>query len=657
MYFLFFVRASCLNQKKKITDKEIYPAEFKIFKDTTGRLKFDEIVKSSEFVDSADNNFGFMSSVLWVKFRFDIPKKNKKLWFLEIGYPLLDEILVYIPDEKNHYSEKRLGTLYSFHDRDFEYHNFLVRVGDRPGSYTCYLRVKTETSLSIPLKILSYEEIISRINTGRSLFGMLIGGVFFVVLIHLLIGFAVRERYYFYFFGYGISMIFVALALSGYGFQFIWPEILWLNEATPSVIFIHVLFMMLFCRNFLRTRAIFPVADQFIGILIYYSVFCAVLSFFLPYSLMIAVSAGSLLLATVAMLITSVSGLKKSRQARFYLYAFSVHLVASMAAILSRFGILSGNTFALWGFQVGAVISVSLFSIALADRLLMLKNGLEELNANLEDRVKERTEELLSANRDLAERKAIYEKDMNMAASVQKAFLPELSYAGNGLEIASLFKPASSVSGDFYDFYRKGGVPAGLGVFDVSGHGLSSGLVTLIARSTISRTFRNRMISPLEDIIYAINKTLIREIGNIDNYITGILVRFTDEGFDYVNCGHPDLMLKKADSEYANRVLSEDGTSVAGPFLGIDIMEGEFQSVSKKLGSGDFLLLYSDCLLEEVNEAGESFGYENILKAFSQAPFESPQAVLDFIIERFYAFVKDRENLSDDLTVLVVKKK
>ena len=75
-------------------------------------------------------------------------------------------------------------------------------------------------------------------------------------------------------------------------------------------------------------------------------------------------------------------------------------------------------------------------------------------------------------------------------------------------------KPLAGVSGDLYDIFYTGNHLNGLGIFDVSGHGISSGLVTMLVKNIIEQEFHDGSNEKLEDVMYIINDRLIEEKGN-----------------------------------------------------------------------------------------------------------------------------------------------
>ncbi|MCP4134391.1 MAG: response regulator [bacterium] len=312
-------------------------------------------------------------------------------------------------------------------------------------------------------------------------------------------------------------------------------------------------------------------------------------------------------------------------------------------------------------------LGLSIYSKKLTTTMIEL----EGLNEDLEDKVIERTEELLIAkeeveviNEDLTEKNdeletanRIGQQAMKMAVSVQSKFLPGSAPESNTWDIAFLFKPMSGVSGDFYDFYDFDGILSGVGLFDVSGHGISSGLVTMIAKSVLFRRFHFGLLLKLNKVLELANKELFEEIGEVDNYLTGILLRFHEEGkIDYVNAGHPGILYKNRQTNETTIMTGENGESISGMYLGMPMMEDSYESISFAINRGDYLLLYTDCLSESKNSENSEFGSNNILTAFQEAPNGSSDAVLKYIYDEFTAFT-GTDSLKDDLTVIVIRKK
>lgn len=265
---------------------------------------------------------------------------------------------------------------------------------------------------------------------------------------------------------------------------------------------------------------------------------------------------------------------------------------------------------------------------------------------------------LIKENREyresLEKAKVIFERDMRMAVNVQKNYLPRKVPFFSEWEIAFEYQPMAGVSGDFYDFYEKEGKLVGISLFDVSGHGIASGLITMIAKSIVFRGFTSMQSEPLNLVMERINLDLINEIDAMDNYLTGVLLRFSGNSVEYVNAAHPPILRRRPDSTVEQVGLADGYQS--GRFMGIGSLVGEYDQYCFTIHKGDLLLLYSDCLIESTNSKKERYGIARLGDLLSRAdPAESCRKILKEILEDFYEYLESEE-LPDDLTTVLLKR-
>ena len=199
-----------------------------------------------------------------------------------------------------------------------------------------------------------------------------------------------------------------------------------------------------------------------------------------------------------------------------------------------------------------------------------------------------------------------------------------------------------------------------LGIFDVSGHGIAPGLLTLMAKSIISATFLEMKDQRLGEVVEKINERLITEIKEIDNYLTGVILRFKDDQIEYINCAHPDVICKKSEINRTGKVLDKSGARVSGPFLGIDTRtshtEVGFKEISFKLKAGDTLLLFTDSMSESTNLDGREYSETRIMQSLQNSQGETAQKLLNAVVGDFFHYLGAKE-MHDDLTVILVRKK
>lgn len=290
-----------------------------------------------------------------------------------------------------------------------------------------------------------------------------------------------------------------------------------------------------------------------------------------------------------------------------------------------------------------------------------------ELRTELQQKVEERTEELraaleemeavnenlLNTNNALENARRQADLDMKIAANLQMALFPLRAPRVKGWDIAFTFMPKSGVSGDLFDFYSDGEQLRGVILFDVSGHGIASGLITMIARTVIRRHFNQGWDKGLSTVLRNINADLIEEIGSSDFYLTGLILRFKEDMVEYVNASHPDIYIKKGN---AVQRINPAGESVdfKSFFLGCHDMASEAKVVKFKYKKGCTLIITTDCIYESKNASGEQYNDSRLEKSLRDAPDGKSKEILEYLLRNFQDFTRSSE-LDDDLTVIVMK--
>lgn len=283
---------------------------------------------------------------------------------------------------------------------------------------------------------------------------------------------------------------------------------------------------------------------------------------------------------------------------------------------------------------------------------VVIFKDLLEIIVNVE--VLERTQELNKTTRKLLEQEAMQQRDLKLAEIVQKSIYPSRAPKTSKWDCAYIFKPMASVSGDVYDFYYddKGSLN-GAALFDVSGHGVAFGLVGILSKYLAKDTFRENKNEELSALARTFNKKLIKEKANVENYLTGILLRITDSKIEYVNAGHTDLLC--IDSKRKVSVAGGANGSFRGSFLGIEGLPDNFETVDIPLEKNSCYIMFTDCLTESRNLAGDELGIELLQKILARAPQgTSAKQLLEYLIDIFEAFT-EAVPLRDDLTVIVLK--
>ncbi len=264
-------------------------------------------------------------------------------------------------------------------------------------------------------------------------------------------------------------------------------------------------------------------------------------------------------------------------------------------------------------------------------------------------KLRQLNQSLMQLNSELLARQARMEEDLRAAADIQRALLPGVASPLPSFQVASRFEPYGTVSGDLFNIHRLGPCLMGVFVLDVSGHGVSSAMVTVSVARTLSpeggMVVRERPLTPSE-----VMRELEREypFERFERFFTlsYLLVDTARGTVRYSSAAHPPPLL--VPREGPARVLSE-----GGPLLGVGA-GGLFEEGQVRLTPGDRLFLYTDGAFEVSDEAGDHFGQER-LHALLQSRRELPlEALCDEVLE---ALRRHRGNLpvEDDLTLLALE--
>ena len=248
----------------------------------------------------------------------------------------------------------------------------------------------------------------------------------------------------------------------------------------------------------------------------------------------------------------------------------------------------------------------------------------------------------------------IYQKDLKMAAAVQQSLLHKEPPVTNNYDIAFCYIPMSSVSGDFYDFYvNENNDLTGLVIADVSGHGIASGLLTTLAKPIMYKMVRDNPDMPLGNIMNLIHNELVKEIEESSYYFTTIILKFLDHTVEYVNAAHPEMLIKsKNDCHF----LRKNDESITGPMIGLKAVTYEYDSITFNIEKDDFLIIFTDCIIESKNKENEELGIEKLQEVVSNSTANTAQDLLSELLQVHLDHVGDM-NVKDDLTIIIIKRK
>ncbi|MEG3862795.1 SpoIIE family protein phosphatase [Microcoleus sp. herbarium12] len=294
----------------------------------------------------------------------------------------------------------------------------------------------------------------------------------------------------------------------------------------------------------------------------------------------------------------------------------------------------------------------------LANSFNSMAGQLKEAFETLEDKVKERTSELGTANQEIADlnkrlkaENRRMSSELGMLRQMQQLILPktdELAAIAH-LDIAGFMEPAEEVGGDYYDvLYTEGVVTIAIG--DVTGHGLESGILMVMAQTAV-RTLQEMPESDPVRFLDTLNRTLYKNIQrmNSDKNLTLALLNYAD-GKISISGQHEEILVVRKDGQ-----IERIDTIDLGFPLGLDEEIADFVAhVLVKLELGDGVVLYTDGITEARNSSKQFYGIERLCEVISVNWPHSAEEIKQAAINDLRQFIGE-EKVFDDITLVVLK--
>ncbi|MFO0830154.1 MAG: PP2C family protein-serine/threonine phosphatase [Phycisphaerales bacterium] len=183
------------------------------------------------------------------------------------------------------------------------------------------------------------------------------------------------------------------------------------------------------------------------------------------------------------------------------------------------------------------------------------------------------------------------DEELQMAALLQQEFLPRMPPVVEGVEVAAMWRPAGSVSGDLYEIVRLDEYHVGVFLADAVGHGMPAALMAMqLCRTLHTRDHHDRFdrVVPPAEALSRLNALMADRQGRVGRYASAIyaVVNCRDRVARVASAGAPPPIVVGRDGHV--RILPS-----SGPLLGM-LAEQEYEEVVVELADDDHLLLHSD---------------------------------------------------------------
>jgi sigma-B regulation protein RsbU (phosphoserine phosphatase) len=258
--------------------------------------------------------------------------------------------------------------------------------------------------------------------------------------------------------------------------------------------------------------------------------------------------------------------------------------------------------------------------------------------------------EEVARSRDELQRTEALRREVEIAQRIQTAILP-VSPAVPGFEIAARMKPADDVGGDLYDILAFGDTFWVL-VGDVSGHGINSGLVMMMAQAAAYAAIADDPHAAPGSVINAVNRVVhenVRRRMRRDDYLTLMAARHLGDGRFVAAGAHQPLFLARGGGKV-------DVLEPEGPWVGLtpSVEPPPLPEYEFTLAPGELVFFVTDGLLEAKDASGALYGEDRLRALLAAGEVPSATQALGEVFQAVEAFSHEQ---SDDRTGVVLRRK
>ncbi|TDT68589.1 sigma-B regulation protein RsbU (phosphoserine phosphatase) [Hypnocyclicus thermotrophus] len=237
-------------------------------------------------------------------------------------------------------------------------------------------------------------------------------------------------------------------------------------------------------------------------------------------------------------------------------------------------------------------------------------------------------------------------KELNIAAKIQKDLLPKKSGVKFDIDISEYFEPAKEIGGDYYDYNIYSDDEIYITIGDVSGKGVPAALLMTTIRA-ILKTLSFTINAP-NIMLDMLNKLMYKDMSS-DMFVTIFHSKYNKKTniLEFSNAGHNPLLVYR---NKENNIMEENVKGIAIGFLeNYNYKEGKL-----KLFKNDILVYYTDGITEAENENGELFGIDRLKEIILKNSYKSSIEIKNEILNGVRKY-RGNKLQTDDITLLVLK--
>ena len=247
--------------------------------------------------------------------------------------------------------------------------------------------------------------------------------------------------------------------------------------------------------------------------------------------------------------------------------------------------------------------------------------------------------------------RVVMKRDLQIAREIQTWLLPGVPPQIPGISIAYVTRPANTVAGDYYDVFPRPGKTnednrVVLAVADVAGKSIPAAMLMATFQASL-KTLSTAQV-PLPELASNMNRYACSNSQGGLRFTTAFLAEFDEarRTVHYINAGHNNPILRRA-SGLIERL------DVGGLPFGI-VPEVKYDSATATLAPGDWLIIFTDGLVEAENARQEEYGEARLLAAIEAGKTFTPAEMLKSLMAGVDLFVGNTPQ-HDDVTCMLIR--
>jgi signal transduction histidine kinase len=374
-------------------DDSSVPAGFhlSVLKDDKRDWSIEDVIGDSlsrlfEPSQSSVPSFGYSRAAYWLRLSITRRVDASDDWFLSLENKSLDHVELYVPDDTGGYTAHVTGDAHPFDTREIPERHFIFSLTVPDTVLVLHMRLESNGPLYFPVRLLSVRGFVEDTGGAHFKIGALFGILIVIALFHLVFYLTTKDFTYLVYVAFLSALVLYNMSVERFAFQFLWPNNIWLADRSNSMLALVCAFLAIeFTRAFLGTRTGAPTWDRALrlaqlGCLLLLTLFVGGLN--VPLGMITSIYFA---LAVVLVVLASIAGIRRRQPAaRVFLIAWSFLLVGTVASVLGNLNLVPPHHFAgARGAQAGSIITLTLFALALGQRLNRMIRAREELRLRI----------------------------------------------------------------------------------------------------------------------------------------------------------------------------------------------------------------------------------------------------------------------------------